>query len=209
MRTILCYGDSLTWGYTPVSGARYPRDVRWTGVLARELGACYEIIEEGLNGRTTAFDVFYNPNLNGAAHLEAELLTHAPLDLVILMLGTNDLVLRRTAWEASRGASRLVSIVRGNPGCFLDGEPRALLVAPPHIGENIARVDMSPLAETGCEEAKKFAPLYLLVARKNDCHFLDAGAIAEPGKLDAVHFDEAGHRLFGEAVAKKVRSIFK
>lgn len=209
MRSILCYGDSLTWGYTPISGVRYPKNVRWTGVLARELGPEYEILEEGLSGRTTVFDVFYNPNLNGEDHLEAELMTHAPLDLVILMLGTNDLLCRRTAWEASRGAGRLVSIIKRNTGCFCDGEAKALLIAPPHLGTNIAKIDFSPMAETGYEESLKFAPLYLYTARRNDCYFLDAGAVAEPSPLDAEHFDETGHSLMGEAVAKKVRSIFK
>ena len=209
MRTILCYGDSLTWGYTPVSGVRYPKDIRWTGVLARALGSDFEIIEEGLCGRTSVFDVFYNPNLNGEDHLEAELLTHAPLDLVILLIGTNDLQLGRTAWEASRGATRLLSIIKSNAASFADGEARVLLIAPPHLGANLAQFDDSPMAQTGRDESLKFAPLYLLAGRKNDCYVLDAGAVAEPSPLDAVHFDETGNRLMGEAVAKKVRSIFR
>lgn len=209
MKTILCYGDSLTWGYAPISGARYPKDIRWTGVLARLLGPEFEVVEEGLPGRTTVFDVFYNPNLNGEDHLEVELFTHAPLDLVILMLGTNDLQLGRTAWEASRGAARLVSIIKSNAACFSGGEANALLVAPPRLGANLAQVDCSPMAETGRGESLKFAPLYALAAKRNDCYYLDAGAVAEPSPLDAEHFDETGHRLMGEAVAKKVRSILK
>ncbi len=209
LKTILCYGDSLTWGYAPVSGVRYPKDIRWTGVLARGLGPDFAVIEEGLSGRTTVFDVFYNPNLNGEDHLEAELLTHAPLDLVILLLGTNDLQLGRTAWEASRGAGRLASIVKSNAACFSAGVAKVLLVAPPHLGANLAQVDCSPMAETGRAESLKFAPFYSLAAKRNDCYYLDAGAVAEPSPLDAVHFDETGHRLMGEAVAKKVRSILK
>ena len=78
-------------GYTPGSGERHAPDVRWTGVLRRRLGEGWEVLEEGMNGRTTVFDNPMSPGRNGSAYLLTCLETHKPLDLVILMLGTNDL----------------------------------------------------------------------------------------------------------------------
>ena len=87
-RWILCFGDSLTWGWiaTPEGAptTRYPYSERWTGVMAAALGSGYEIIEEGLNARTTSIDDPVDPRLNGAAYLPTALASHLPLDLVIL-----------------------------------------------------------------------------------------------------------------------------
>lgn len=208
MKTILCYGDSLTWGYTPVTGERYPRDVRWTGIMAQALGPEYEVISEGLNGRTTVFDVFYDPALNGEPPLPAILASHMPLDLVILMLGTNDLQLGRTAWEASRGARKLVRMINGRPECFRARQPRVLLVSPPHVGANIRDVDDTPIALNGRAESLLFAQQYMYVAKREECAFFDAGAVAEPSELDAEHLTAEGNRLLGEAMAEKVKKLF-
>jgi len=93
-RRILCYGDSLTWGWVPMDNAvpthRYPFEQRWTGVMAAELGDGYEIVEEALSGRTTAVDDPTDPRLNGASYLPSALASHLPLDLVIILLGSND-----------------------------------------------------------------------------------------------------------------------
>src|ERR1700750_1283342 len=91
-KRVLCFGDSLTWGWIPVAEGmptqRYPRDVRWTGVLADRLGEGYEVIEEGLSARTTNVDDPTDPRLNAGAYLPGSLASHLPLDLVILLLGT-------------------------------------------------------------------------------------------------------------------------
>ena len=94
MKEILCFGDSNTHGYMPGLGTRYPYDVRWPGVLARLLGAEYHIVEEGMDGRTTAFEDAIQPHRSALGYLYPCLKTHAPLDLVILMLGTNDTKVR-------------------------------------------------------------------------------------------------------------------
>lgn len=91
MTTILCYGDSNTYGYNPVNGLRYPKDVRWTGVLQKMLGEEYEVIEEGCNGRTTVFEDAKEPWKAGLGYLRPCLNTHKPIDFVIMMLGSNDL----------------------------------------------------------------------------------------------------------------------
>src|SRR6185436_143967 len=94
MKTILCFGDSNTWGFIPESitepfWRRHAPDVRWPGVLARELGSGYSVIEEGLGGRTTVHDDPVMGNRNGSLHLPPCLESHKPLDLVVLMMGTN------------------------------------------------------------------------------------------------------------------------
>ena len=96
MKNILCFGDSNTWGFIPESilepqPRRHPHDVRWTGVLARELGSGFQIIAEGQNGRTTVHDDPFATARNGKLVLPAILESHKPLDLVVLMIGTNDL----------------------------------------------------------------------------------------------------------------------
>ena len=101
MKRILCYGDSNTWGFIPGTGERYPADVRWPGVLAALLGRGVHVVENGINGRTTAIDDPGYPCRNGKEGLGYALLAEKPFDLVILMLGTNELKL-----EGGVGADR-------------------------------------------------------------------------------------------------------
>ena len=114
MTTILCYGDSNTYGYNPVNGLRYPKDVRWTGVLQKLLGEQYAVIEEGCNGRTTVFEDIAEPWKAGLGYLKPCLNTHKPIDFVIMMLGSNDLkrMFHATAKEIADGAEQLVSIIK-------------------------------------------------------------------------------------------------
>ena len=89
-KRILCIGDSNTWGYIPGSGERYEKNVRWTGKLAQTLGENYEVIEEGMNGRTTAFTDKIEPGTAALDYLYPCLISQFPLDYIIVMLGTND-----------------------------------------------------------------------------------------------------------------------
>ncbi|MGH3100205.1 MAG: GDSL-type esterase/lipase family protein, partial [Thermoleophilia bacterium] len=140
MKTIMCYGDSNTWGCIPLTGAEPPRRYgpadRWPGVLRRELGDGFWIVEEGLNGRTTVWDDPLEPFRSGKELLGPSLLTHQPIDLVIVMLGTNDLKIRfgASARDIAAGAGFLLDIV-GASDCGPEGSPpQALLVCPPPVG---------------------------------------------------------------------------
>ena len=121
-RSILCFGDSLTWGWIPVKESaptlRYPYEQRWTGAMAAKLGEGYHIIEEGLSARTTSLDDPNDPRLNGSAYLPSALASHLPLDLVILMLGTNDTksFFHRTPYEIANGMGKLVGQVLTSAG---------------------------------------------------------------------------------------------
>ena len=94
MKTIVCYGDSNTYGYNPENGFRYEYEERWTTILQKELKDSAIVIPEGLNGRTTSFEDELRPGRNGATYLDPCLHSHGPIDLVVLMLGTNDLKIR-------------------------------------------------------------------------------------------------------------------
>ena len=136
-KTILCYGDSNTWGWNPATQSRYVRDERWPGVLRQELGEGYLVIEEGLNGRTTVWDDPIEGYKNGKEYLIPCLETHKPIDLVIIMLGTNDLKARFSvpACDVAAGAGVLVDIIAKSETGPGDGAPQVLLIAPPPIAK--------------------------------------------------------------------------
>ena len=202
---ILCYGDSNTWGYVPLSGERFPRQQRWTGVMAEHLGAGFHVIEEGLSGRTTVWDDPLEPHRNGLSYLPACLLSHQPLDLVILMLGTNDLKARVSllASDIALGAERLIEVVRDSR-CGRDGRaPTILLAAPPPIvlkpGEDMFL--------GGDAKSAAFAQAYAAVAQRNGCAFLDVARIVAVDELDGIHYSAASHRTLGLALAEQVRAL--
>ncbi len=205
---ILCYGDSNTWGHIPVTAGRYPRSARWPGVMAERLGSRFAVIEEGQCGRTTVWDDPLEGDKNGLRYLPACLESHMPLDMVILMLGTNDLKARfsLTALDIALGAERLVQVILKS-GCGVSGHPPAiLLAAPPPI---------NPLDDVGAEmffggrEKSAFlARRYAAVAEKWGCQFLDVGTVIAVDPADGVHYSEQSHRLLGEAMADRVSSRF-
>jgi lysophospholipase L1-like esterase len=207
---ILCYGDSNTWGCIPVTAEdepprRLPPDERWPGVLRRELGAGHWVVEEGLNARTTVLDDESEPHRNGLALLLPALLTHQPLDLVVLLLGTNDLKAQYdvSAREIADGAGRLVDEVRGS-GCGPGGRaPAALLVCPPPLGPLDLFADVFA---GGPGKSRELAAAYGAVASARGCPFLDAGAHVRPSEADGLHLDREAHAALGAAIADVVRS---
>lgn len=206
MKTVLCYGDSNTWGWNPVTKARYGRDERWPGVLRHDLGQDYFIIEEGLNGRTTVWNDPIEGYKNGKEYLIPCLATHAPLDLVVIMLGTNDLKKRfsLSAFDVAAGAGVLVDVARMSQAGPGDGPPEVLLICPPPL----ARLsDFADMFEGGLETSKKLAGEYRRVAEERGCHFLNAGDVIVSSDLDGIHLDPSEQRKLGQAVATRVREI--
>jgi len=206
MKTVLCFGDSNTWGYSPVDAGRYPYDVRWPGVLAVTLGAGYRVIEEGLNGRTTVLDDPLGDHWNGREYLIPCIDTHRPLDLVIIMLGTNDLKHRfaLTPFDIAFSAGLLVDICEKSIAGPGGGAPPVLLISPAPV------VETGPWAETfrGAEEkCKTLAARFHEVAEQHGCEFLDAAGYVAPSPLDGIHWEPQGHAALARAVAEKVREI--
>ena len=206
MKTVLCYGDSNTWGYDPGSGERFPEDVRWPGVLARELGSEFRVIEEALNGRTTVRDDPVEEYKNGKEYLRPCLESHRPLDLVIVALGVNDLKARffASASDVADGAGVLVSIAQRSVAGPAGGPPAVVLVAPPTVGRLTELAQMFAGAE---EKSKGFARQYRRVAEKHGCGLLDAGELVRASDLDGIRLEAGEHRRLGEAVAARVREI--
>lgn len=206
MTAICCYGDSNTWGYEASTEQRLQRWRRWPGVLQRELGDDVHVIEEGLNGRTTAFEVPYRPGRNGLQHLPIVLDTHAPIDLVVVWLGTNDLFVPGglTAHDAARGAATLAEIVQGSDA-GPDGEPPEvlLLVPPPFapLGE------WEPDSPHGELESRGFADAYRRLADEVQVPLLDLAPFATSSPIDGIHFEAHDHEAIGGAVAAAARDL--
>ena len=208
MRTVVCYGDSNTWGFDPETGERFAPDMRWPGVLARGLGGGFRVVEEGLSGRTTVRDdPIEGAHKNGRTYLRACLESHKPIDLVALMLGTNDLKGRFSApaSDIAQGAASLAEEVLRS-GCGPGGgAPAVLLVAPPPLGR---LTELAEMFEGSAEKSARFAGHYRRFAEQYGCWSLDAGAVAASSDLDGIHLEAGEHRKLGEAVAARVAEIF-
>lgn len=210
LRNILCFGDSNTHGFIAGTGERYSRNIRWTGLLQKQLGSDYYVIEEGLNGRTTVYDDPDMNFVNGSRYLEVCIATHKPLDLVIIMLGTNDIKSKfnATAKDIANGLEQLVKTLR-NPDVY---NKEILIVSPIHIGEEAAAEDcFFPEfgGRNGIEKSKKLAPEYKKIAEKYGCHFLNAADYAKADKKDAIHLDVQGHASLAKAIYDKIKEIEK
>ncbi len=206
MKTILCFGDSNTWGADPAGGPRFGPEVRWTGVLQRELGERYRVIEEGLNGRTTVWDDPIEPDRNGKRYLVPCLETHEPLDLVTIMLGTNDLKRRfgLSASDIAQGAAHLAHVAR-QIGRNTAGEPPAvLLIAPPAVSK-LTEYDL--MFEGAAEKSRRFGYYFRLAAGWAEVEFFDAGSAVTSSDLDGIHFAADQHANLGRAIAEQVRRL--
>lgn len=208
MPVVVCYGDSNTYGYDFASAGRLPRHVRWPGAAAAALGDGHEVIEEGLNGRMTIWDDPMLDGRNGRDYLLPCLRSHAPIDLVILMLGTNDTkgYLHLRAPDIAAGAGALVDLVLLSGTGPAGGSPQVLLVAPPPLGELTAASELWGFGEARAK-SEQFARLYRTVAERRGIPFLDAGPIAEVDPADGVHLTAAGQGALGRAVAVAVREL--
>lgn len=210
MKTILAYGDSLTYGANPEPGGpRHAYEDRWPTALERSLGGKARVIAEGLGGRTTVFDDFSSlADRNGARVLPTLLDSHKPLDLVIIMLGTNDLkvYINGTAFGAAMGVKRLVQIVRQHPYDPGQPVPQVIMVAPPLTVET-DHADLQPMFAPRADEAKLFDGIYSRVAKELGVGYFNAASVAVADKRDGVHLDEANTRAIGEGMAPLVKSM--
>ena len=209
MKTVLCYGDSLTWGYSAEGPSRHDYADRWPSVLQAALGHQAVVIAEGLNGRTTAFDDHLGGgDRNGARALPVSLVSHGPLDLVILLLGTNDMkpFICGRAIGAKQGMRRLIDIVRGTAYPLGAEAPDILIVAPPPLSET-ADPDFAAMFEGGIAESGMLASLYSDLADDTGCGFFDAGSVVETTPLDGVHLDARSTRALGKAMEPIVRMM--
>jgi lysophospholipase L1-like esterase len=209
MKTILAYGDSLTFGSDPGGGPRHAFEDRWPSTLERGLGGTARVIAEGLGGRTTAFDDFSaSGDRNGVRLLPTLLDSHKPLDLVIIMLGTNDLkvYLNGTAFGAAMGIKRLVQIIRSHPYDPGMAVPQVIVMAPPLTVET-NHADLHPMFAPRADEAKLFDFYYSRIARELGVGYFNAASVAVADPRDGVHLDPANTRAIGEGLVPLVKQI--
>lgn len=210
MTTILAYGDSLTWGSCPKTGNRHPESHRWPDVLAARLGETVTMLVDGMRGRTTGYDEHLaDCDRNGVRLLPSVLYTHAPIDLVVFMLGANDMKphICGTALGAKQGMRRLVQIAtQHTQGLASDHRPKVLIVAPPSLVETDDE-ELSAMFAGGVAESKLLARYYAQLAEEFDVSFFDAGSVAVASPLDGVHLDAENTKEIGEALAPLVAKL--
>ena len=211
MKEILCFGDSNTHGYMPGLGTRYPADVRWSGLLGSLLGEGYHVIEEGMDGRTTAFEDEIQPYRSSLPYIDPCLKSHAPLDLIIIMLGTNDSKTRYgvNADEIGFGMTELIhhieTFFRYNKARA--GEcPKILIISPVPMPATGGDPEMS---ETSLKVQAELPRVYRAIAEENGCAFAEAGSWIGPELLgvDSCHFKPEAHRIFAEHAAELVHEL--
>lgn len=206
-RTVMCFGDSNTHGTIAggMNHARFPRDLRWPGVLAAELGPDWHVVEEGHPGRTTTRDDPYEgAHRNGLTVLPSLLETHRPLDLVVIMLGTNDLKWRFGASpdDIARGAERLVKTVLASDAGPVARAPSVLLVVPPGIAP---AGELQEMFEGAAEKATGLAAAFERAGARQAVPVFEAASFAELDPADGVHLTAAGQQALGRAIAAEIQ----
>jgi lysophospholipase L1-like esterase len=209
MQTVLCFGDSNTWGCPPFANiAQTPDRIghhrRWPRVMNAVLGPDVWVIEEGLSGRTTVFDdPIEGSHKNGARMIVPILETHSPIDLLILMLGTNDFKDQYTitAFNSARGMLTLIQMVRGHYA-MVDRGPEILIVTPPSVSEAAEPAIWGDAHRRCADHAHYLAQ----VAERTGCFHFDANRVVAVG-IDGIHLDEEAHAVLGRALAAEVRQI--
>jgi lysophospholipase L1-like esterase len=206
-RTVLCFGDSNTWGYLVEGAPRMTRWERWPGVLQLELGQAVYVVEEGLNGRTTAFEDPYRSGRHGLAALPIQLDTHAPLDAVVIMLGTNDLFVPGdlSAFHAARGVRAMVELIRARVP-VTGNVPAILVVAPPPFGPIGPWEAESPHAQ---EASERFGEAFRRMADELDVPLVDLAEHVRSSPRDGIHFEVADHAVIGRVVAEALRPLLE
>ena len=213
MKTVVCFGDSNTWGQDPKTpGGRLPIHMRYTGILQELLGNEYLIREEGVCGRTTAFDDPIDPHRNGAAYIDCCMLTHMPVDLLVVMLGSNDLKrhLHQNAFSSSRGLELVIRRAQNTEYGAEGLPPKILIVSPIEVAPNIEETWIGDYVDnSGREIGLQLSGYYKKIALLYGCAFMDAADFAKPSKIDAIHMGPESHRKLAAAMADKIKEIFK
>jgi len=212
-KTVLCFGDSLTWGFDPRGGERFVRygyAERWTRRLQDALGSSYHVIEAGLNGRTTVFDDPVIGGMSGLAVLPIMLKMHMPLDLLVIMLGSNDIKTRFNVNgdEIARCLGRLLDAV-AKSNCGLGGKaPQTLVLVPPVMGD-VGGTWLAPTYDSDHSRAAspRLRETYPVIAGAFGAHCFDINQVVGPGRIDGIHFDPDALQPVAAALAGTIRAL--
>ncbi|MCZ2721884.1 SGNH/GDSL hydrolase family protein [Marinomonas sp. 15G1-11] len=205
MATVLCYGDSLTWGAAP-QGGRFNRNQRWPELLAKQLGEQHEVINFGLPGRTTIWNDPFREGRNGSLAIQSALEIFGPVDILIIMLGTNDLkhYFNIGAYEASKGIEQIIHKVHA-PSPHKFAAPKIVIVAPPNILS--PKGDLTDMYRGAVEKSQELHQHYQRVATINNCVFLNSSSILQPSELDGVHFDLAANKQLSQSLTPLIKEL--
>lgn len=208
MKRILCFGDSNTYGYIPDGSGRYDEDVRWTGIISRSLGEDYIVLEEGLCGRTTIFEDDVRVGLKGLDSVESIIKKHNPVDLFIIMLGTNDCKSKYNATPdiITGGLEKVINKALEASS----NEVKVLVVSPILLGEGVGSKDFDPeFSENSEKVCANLAAKYKTMAAGNNFYYLDASKLAAASPIDREHLDASGHRSLAEGILHRINEIFE
>jgi lysophospholipase L1-like esterase len=213
MKTLLCYGDSNTWGAAtvPRPDGRYGPHERWPGFVRERLGPSWHVVEEGLPGRTTVHaDAVEGAWMDGSAYLMPCLRSHRPVDAIVLMLGTNDLKMRFNVppRDIAGGIGVLLTVIRRAEAGPNGSAPRVLVVCPPPILDHHGdRPEFADMFAGGYEKSLRLAPLVRDAATEHGAAFLDAGALIRSSAHDGIHLDPDAHTILGRAIGEAVAEL--
>ena len=214
MKTIVCYGDSNTYGFDPRTRGRYEYADRWPGALQNTLGReNYYVIEEGLNSRTTCRpDYCYDDNKNGVELLPTIIKSHMPIDLLIIMLGSNDMKLRfqMQPCDIARGIGRLIDTAKHvSASKSATGQPcDILIVSPPHITEDVRNGGCyGEYGERAIGLSEQLAAAMQPIVDASGAAFLDASQFVTPSAVDGLHLMPDMHQKLAWVIAKEAVRI--
>lgn len=202
MKTLLCFGDSNTYGLNPKDKSRFDYNTRWTGILEQKLSAYdFRVVEEGLCGRTTMFPDKFRSNRCGIDILPVLLESHSPIDYITIMLGTNDckVCFNSSAYTIALGVKRLINQVHNS------GNAKILLISPIHLAHGVGEPAFDPeFNENSVKISKELKKAYSELAKNEHCLFLAASDYVQPSEYDREHIDETGHKILADAIFKVI-----
>ncbi len=207
-KTVVCYGDSNTWGAVPLSNDRYPADVRWVGVLQNILGPDYEVVNEGLCGRTLVAVDPDKPHRTGITHLKSILETNDPIDIIIIMLGTNDMKVRYelSAVDIAGHLQQTIEFIQKETVGADGQQPQILVIYPPFVVKPQNR-ELDVRMKNAVATSHELEPLYREMASKFDCLYLNSADFISLENTDGYHLAAKDHKLLGERVAKIIQQL--
>ena len=207
-KRIVCFGDSNTWGYDAENLKRFPKNERWTGILAKLLGNEFEVVEEGLCGRTSVVDDPLFEGLNGFNYISPCLMSHSPVELVIIMLGTNDTKERfnLTSHNIAQGIARLTEKVNTIEAGVDGRSPKVIVIAPPPIGKGYLETDIAKSMGIDCDIKSREMEAHLKELLKlQKIELIETADIVSMNKIDYMHLDRKGHLHLANLVFSRIR----
>ena len=209
MKRILCYGDSNTWGYDARTCMRLLEHERWDSILQDKLGSDYRVYEEGYNGRTTVYDDPLDYGRNGIEFIEVAMKTHDPIDVLVIMLGTNDLkdMFGVSALLMADGMRRFVTKCQDLISHSLVPECKILLINPAHPTAAADGTYWYGMSENSVPKAAEFGIRLKALAEELGCDFLDADSLVKVSPVDGLHLPPESHKVLADAVYNKIKEM--